>query len=76
MPLAWDVTVPNTYATSHLAETAESAGATANKAAANKISTYSTLTTTHHFVPISMERGGSWNPESFEFIAELGKRIS
>ena len=76
MPLAWDVTVPDTYAASHLAETAVSAGAAANKAATNKISTYSTLATTHHFVPSSVETGGSWNLESSEFIAELGKRIS
>ena len=54
-PLAWDVTVPDTYAASHFAATAESAGAAANKAAANKISKYSTLATTHHFVPISVE---------------------
>ena len=57
-PLAWDITVPDTYAASHLAETAESAGASANKAAANKISKYSTLATTHHFAPISVETGG------------------
>ena len=66
---------PDTYAASYLAETAESAGAAANKAAANKISKYSTLATTHHFVPIFVETGGPCNPESSEFIAELGKRI-
>ena len=60
----------------HLAEIAESAAAAVNKAAANKISKYSTLAMTHHFVPISVETGGPWNPESFEFIAKLGKRIS
>ena len=75
-PLAWYVTVPDTYAASDLAETAESAGAAANKAAANKISKYITLATTHHFVPISVEAGGPWNHESSQFIAELGKRIS
>ena len=69
------MTVPDTYAASHLAETAASAGAAANKAAAYKISKYSTLATTHHFVPISVETGGTWNPESSEFIAELGKKI-
>ena len=56
-PLAWDVTVPDTYVASHLDETADSAGAAAaaNKAAANKIFKYSTLATTHHFVPIFVE---------------------
>ena len=70
------MTVPDIYAASHLVETAESAGAAANKAAANKISKYSTLATTHHFVPISVETGGPSDPVSSEFIAELGKRIS
>ena len=36
---------------------------------------YSTLATTHHFVRISVETGRPWNPESSEFISELGKRI-
>ena len=66
----------DTYAESHLAETAESAVAAANKAAANKISKYSTLATTYHFVPIFVETGGPCDPESSEYIAELGKRIS
>ena len=57
-PLAWDVTVPDTYIASHLAETAEKAGVAANKAAANKISKYSTLARTHNFVPISVDTGG------------------
>ena len=74
--LLWDVTVLHTYAASHLADTAESAEAAANKAAANKISKYSTLATTSHFVLIFVETGGHWNPESSEFIAELGKRIA
>ena len=75
-PLTWNVTVPDTYAASHLGETAESAGAAANKAGANKISKYSTLAMTHHYVPISVETGGPWNPDSSEFIFELGNRIS
>ena len=45
-PIAWDVTVPDTYAASHLAETVESSGAEANKAAANKISKDSTFAMT------------------------------
>ena len=68
--------MPNTYAASHLAETAESAEAAESKTATNKISKYSTLAMTHHFVPISVETVGPWNPKSSEFIAELDKRIS
>ena len=76
-PLEWDVTVPDKNAASHLSETAESTGAAANKAAANKISKYSTvLVTAHHFVQISVETEGPWNLESSDFITEFGKRIS
>jgi len=35
-PLAWDVTVPNTHAESHVVNTAREAGAAANHAATNK----------------------------------------
>ena len=63
-PLAWDVTVPDTYAASHIGETAESSGAAANKAATNKTAKYNTLATTHHFIPIAIEIGGPWNCEA------------
>ena len=35
-PLAWDVTVPDTYADCHLADTATTAGAAADKVASSK----------------------------------------
>ena len=75
-PLAWDVTVSDTYAVSHIGETAGSAGAAANKAATNKTAKYNTLATTHHFIPIAIDTGGPWNCEALEFISELGKRIT
>ena len=40
-PLAWDVTMTDTYAASHIVETAKGAGAAVTKAAANKINKYS-----------------------------------
>ena len=54
-PLAWDVTVTDTYAASHIVETAKCAGAAATKAAANNISKYSCLSSIHHFVPETIE---------------------
>ena len=75
-PLAWDVIVTDTYATSHIVETAECAGAAATKAAATKINKYSCLISTHHFVPIAIETGGSINIEATEFLSELGSRRS
>ena len=75
-PLAWYITVPDTYAASHISETAENAGAAANKAATNKIAKYNRLTTTHHFIPITIEAAGPWNCEASEFITELGMKIT
>ena len=70
-PLAWDVTVTDTYAASHIVETAECAGAAVTKAAANKINTYSCLSSTHHFVPIAIETGGFIKIEATEFLSDL-----
>jgi len=40
---AWNVTVPDTYAESHIGDTATEAGAAVNQAAANKITKYDTM---------------------------------
>ena len=48
---------------SHIGETAESAGATANKAATNKITKYNILSTTH-FIQIAIETGCPWKIRS------------
>ena len=57
-PLDWDVTVPDTYAASHLNHTSCVTGAAAETAAINKNIKYSSFTITHHFVPIAIETGG------------------
>jgi hypothetical protein len=75
-PLAWDVTVPDTYAQSHINETARSSGAAANRAAVLKTTKYANLSPTHIFVPVAIETGGSWNQQAVEFVQDLGKRIS
>ena len=75
-PLAWDVTVPDTFAKSHLHITAIRACAAADTAAGNKVTKHAHLATTHTFVPISVETGGSWNVPAVEFVQDLGKRIS
>jgi len=46
-PLAWDVTVPDTYAESHIANTVSTQGAAAHQAAQHKIAKYSKLASTH-----------------------------
>ena len=75
-PLACDVTDPDTFAKSHLQDTATQACAAADTAADNKVMKYAHLATTRMFVPISVETGGSWNVQAVEFVQDLGKRIS
>jgi len=53
--LAWDVTVPDTYADAHVVNTAREAGAAANHAETNKNTEYSQLSNTHVFVPVAIE---------------------
>ena len=75
-PLAWDVTVPDTYAASHLQLTSTTACAAAEKAAVNKTKKYVALAATHSFIPVAIETSGAWCPQSAEFIEDLGRRIT
>ena len=67
-PLAWDITVPDTYAESHLHDTACRPGAAADKAAANKSSKYCDLAGTHLFFPVAIETAGTWNQMAVELV--------
>ena len=75
-PLAWDITVPDTYAESHLHDTACRPGAAADKAAANKSSKYHDLAGTHLFFPVAIETAGTWNRMAVELVQEIGRRIT
>ena len=75
-PMVWDVTVPDTYAQSHLDSTSLQAGAAADNAAIAKKTKYTGITNTHIFIPVAIETGGSWNAEATELIQDIGKRIT
>ena len=75
-PLAWDVTVPDTYAASHIQATAISAGAAAEKASDNKRVKYNDLATNNIFVPIAVETISAWCSQSAQFIEDLGRGIT
>jgi len=75
-PLAWDVTVQDTYADSHLADTATTAWAAADKAASNKEAKYRQLANSHIFVPVDIETAGTWNNRAVELVQELGRRMT
>ena len=56
-----DVTVPDTYAESHIDQTAREAFSATNKAAENKIVKYGALSASHIFLPVAVETAGAWN---------------
>ena len=74
--LVWDITVPDTYAESHLQDTACRPGAADDKAAANTSSEYCDLAGTHLFFPIAIETAGTWNQMAVELVQEIGRRIT
>ena len=75
-PLAWDVTVPDTYAESHINMTSSEAGAAARQAASTKNTKYIYITSTHIFYPIAIKTAGSWDVQAFEVIEEIGRRVT
>jgi len=75
-PMAWDVTVPDTYAESHIGSTATKPGAADHKTAQNKIDKYSKLASTHIFYPFAIETAGTWREMAIELTQEIGRRIT
>ena len=58
----WDVTVPDTYAESHIGSTAAKQGGAGNKTAQNKIDKYAKLASTHIFYPFAVETADTMAP--------------
>ena len=75
-PLAWDVTVPDTYAGSYLDDTATTTGVAADKAASNKEAKYRQLANSQIFVPVAIETAGIWNNRAVELVQELGRQMN
>ena len=74
--LAWDVTVPDTFAPSHVPDSSRRAGSAASKAEASKSSKYVAIGQTHCFVPLALETLGAWGEHCKVFVRELGRRVS
>jgi len=74
--MAWDVTVPDTFAESYLSSTSVEQGAAAKQAAENKTAKYQELETTHIFFPVAIETAGSWGHQAIELVQEIGRRIA
>ena len=75
-PMACDVTVPDTYAQSHVNGTSIKAGTAADSAAAAKNAKYTDIANTHMFISVAIETDGPWNVEAIELIQEIGRRIT
>jgi len=75
-PIAWDVTVPDTYAESHIGNTATKPGAAAQNTGQNKIDKYSKLASTHIFYPFAIKTAGTWHEMAIELTQEIGRCIT
>jgi len=73
---AWDVTVPDTCAESHIGSTATKPRAAAHKTAQNEIDKYSKLASIHIFYPCAVETAGTWHEVAIELTQEIGRRIT
>ena len=71
-PMAWDVSVPDTYAGS----TATKPGAAAHKTAQNKRVNFSKLAGTHIFYPFDIETADTWHDMATELTQEIGTTIT
>ena len=74
--LTWDVSVSDTFSTSHLAITSSEAGEAANRAAAAKRKKYATVTQIHDFIAVALESNGAWSTEGLDFVLELRRRLT
>ena len=73
--VAWDVTVPDTFAVTHLPLTSITPSAAADRAAINKEMKYQLLTQTHTFIPpLAVETTGAFNTEASKFLQDIGRR--
>ena len=71
-----NTTVPDTFATSHVNDTSSKAGAAADKAFTSKTATYAKHCQSNIFMPIAEEKSDIWNKQTYDFIVDLGWKIS
>ena len=74
--MAWDVTVPDTFAATHLPLTSITPSAAADRATTNKKMKYQLLTQTHTFTHLAVETTGAFNTEASKFLQDIGRRCT
>jgi len=70
------VSVPDTYAESHIADSVSTPGAAAHQAAQHNIAKYFKLASTHMLHPIVIETAGTWDGMAIELVQEIGRRTT
>ena len=76
MQLVWDVTCPDTLASSYLHLTSKEAGKAAEKAEKEKIQKYQELANKYIVMPVAVETMGAWGHSSLKFVQEIGERMT
>ena len=74
-PLVWDVTCPDTFATSYELQATSEAGAVVALAEWKKMTKYQTIALTHLFCPIAMETSGVFGPDTSAIVRNLAHQI-
>jgi hypothetical protein len=74
--LMWDVTCPDTLASSYVAKAVTGPGAVATDAEARKRQKYHAIDhAVYKFQPVAIETLGAYGEDSWDFIQQLGRRL-
>jgi hypothetical protein len=74
--LCWDATCVDTFADSHVNNSAMSAGCAANTAEESKRRKYTSLAARFQFEPVAVETTGTYGKTTGTLISKIGRRIS
>ena len=73
--LIWDFTCADTVCKTYVNMSSKNPGAAAEMRESAKHTKYKELENDYWFIPICVETLGSWGPEGFKFIKEVGRRV-
>ena len=71
----WNVTCPDTFATSYEIQATSDAGAVAALAEQKKKTKYETIAQMYLFCPIAIETSGVFGPDAYAILCDLARRI-
>jgi len=73
--MVWDVTCPDTLASSHLNYAVTGPGAVASASESKKRTKYEEISRTFHFIPVAVETLGALGVDAATFFKDLGARV-